>query len=382
MKTDDFHIAEIPQDTISGKLQIRENRAPQLLIPTAVPNIDLEKAREVIETAEQRKQEITTRQRRTVITPRMEQVKKPSIEIDTLMAKYSDMGCVPVADFPVTTTLTMLEQYYQPMTQPLPLSSGITETGGLAVPADSVSAVPETITAQTPEIFSGFRGDIREETYPSIVTVLLLVSLIFFTWIKFHFGKSLSQSFRAFFNYYQARKSLEERKEADKQATFYSSVLFFFNTGIFFSLLFSFFDLDQFRDSYILTVTLFSVATFLLYYVKAGIWKFFGSVFMLQGITKEYIYNVSLYNRNVGLFIFPLIGATPFVSCKLTFLTVYGVIFIFCAAYLLRTFRIFQIIRTQNVSPFYFILYLCTLEFLPLLLFAKTCKLVIMNVSI
>lgn len=379
MNTTDFHLAGTFQDTINQVTpQTRGSQSPRLQMPVTRPRIDFERAQEIIESVEQREQEIQTQKVR-IVRPRIEEVKKPPIEVDTLLMRYQHIGCRPVVDFPRPATLTVLEQYFQPMDRPEPVDNRqqtVIETGILP---ESTVIVHSSVQVQPDP---GFPAEIRETSSTNMITVFLMGSLIFFTWIKYNFGKNLAQIIYSFFSFQQAHKLLKEHRESDKQAAFFSDILFVFNSGIFFSLLLSFFNVNLLWDSYVLTILFFSMAVTLLYSLKAGIWKLLGSIFMLQTFSKEYVYNMFLYNRNIGLFIFPLLAVTPFAPRMLTPFLLYGAVTIFCIAYLLRIFRIFQIINTQNVSIFYFILYLCTLEILPLLLFVKVCKILSESVMI
>ena len=81
-----------------------------------------------------------------------------------------------------------------------------------------------------------------------------------------------------------------------------------------------------------------------------------------------------MVNRITGIVIFPLVAVMPYFSETLVPYAIYAILSIFALSYLFKIFRIFQIINAQNVSLLHFFLYLCALEFLPLLLLVKGCK--------
>ena len=233
----------------------------------------------------------------------------------------------------------------------------------------------QTMTvAETPAVRHGFPNEPRPEGYPSSITLFLLCGLFLLAFIKYNFGKNLSGAFRSFYSYHYSQRMFEERRESDKQAIFLTNILFTLITGFFISVALPFFGASPLWDNYTLSILFFSLATGLLYLLKALIWKILGAIFMVQSLVVTYIYNMYIFNRNIGLVIFPLVALIPYVHGTITPYIVYSVIAVFVLSYILKIWRIFEIIHTQNVSMFYFLLYLCTLEILPLLLFIKSCK--------
>ena len=219
-----------------------------------------------------------------------------------------------------------------------------------------------------------FAGTNMQVVYPSTVTLFIILGLILFTIIKYNFGKNIQESFLSFINYRQSLRIFYERNESDKQTNIFSHILFSLSVGIFISLVIPFFGARLLWSSYTLSILFFSVTTCSLYVLKAQIWKVFGIIFMFQKFSKIYIYNMFLHNRIIGLIIFPLVAVVPYISENIAQGIIYVVIATFVLSYLFKFFRIFQIINAQNVSVLYFILYLCSLEILPLLLFVKCCK--------
>ena len=221
---------------------------------------------------------------------------------------------------------------------------------------------------------SGFTGGDRQEVYSSSVTLFIILGLTLFAVIKYNFGKNIQETIHCLFNYRQTQRMFEEHRESDRQTAILSNILFSLVVGIFVSIVLPFFGSGPLWGSYTLSVPIFSVAAWLLYYLKSQVWQALGSIFMVQSLSKTYIYNMYLANRITGIVIFPLVAVIPYFSEILVPYAIYAVIFIFVLSYLFKIFRLFQIINAQNVSLLHFILYLCALEFLPLLLFVKSCK--------
>ena len=312
---------EFPQD----KLILRQQQNRSLpAINVQKPQIDLERAEEVIRQSEQREQEIIQSQQ-PVARPRpkpVEPVVAPSVEVDSLLLQDA---------ITVITTMPSTER-------------------------------------------TGISSEARHVSYPSSITLFIICGLALFTITKYNFRKNLIEALKSFFNYRKAIRMFEERSESDRQASFMSNLLFILGSGIFISITIPFFGARLPWGSYTLSILFFSAATALLYIMKAGVWHVLGVVFMIQPFSKIYIYNLFLYNRNTGLMLFPLVAIIPYVAFGIMPYIVYCVIFAVVISYILKLLRIFQIIHGLNISLFYFILYLCTLEILPLLLFVKGCK--------
>ena len=340
------------QDARSQQIQIQTS--PNISIRRS--QIDLERGELVMRQFEQREQEMIIPQLRVAKQKPVEPIRKPSIEVDPLLSEYAHIGCTPRECFPDTFLLTVLERYYQEASPPAPLQ----RRGG------------------TPLFFGEGLGEgLLEARYPSSITLFVLLGLFLLAYIKYNFGKNLSETFHSFFSYRQSQRMFEECRESDRHAAFLSNILFVLIAGIFISLALPFFDASPLWENYTLSILFFSLATGLLYFLKSMIWKTLGVIFLVQSFVRTYIYNMYLYNRNIGLMIFPFVALIPYMNETITPYIVYIIIAIFIFSYVLKLWRIFEIIHEQNVSIFYFILYLCTLEILPLLLLIKGCKVVI-----
>ena len=312
--------SEVLQDTLV--LPQQQNRTLPA-INVQKPKIDLERADEIIRQFEQREQEIIQSQQ-AVKKPSakpVEPIEAPTVEVDTLPLK------------------------------------------------DTVS-----ITTIVPSHENGFSSEARPVGSLSSVTFFIICGWALLVFIKYYFRKNLLETIQSFYSYRQAMRMYEERRESDRQADFLSNILFIWIAGIFISMVVHFFGPGPLWNNHILSVLFFSVVTGLLYILKALLWNILGFIFMVQTFSKIYIYNMFLFNRNTGLLIFPLVTVIPFISGEIMPYIIYSVIIAYALSFIFKLLRIFQIIYGLNISVFYFILYLCSLEILPLLLLAKCCK--------
>jgi hypothetical protein len=341
----------------------------RLHLPDLRSQVDLERAQEIIGQVAEREDSILRQQ--TLIVPRIRKPSQPSVEMDPLMAVYQGIGCRQPVYFPDTIPLTVFEQYFFLPVQANTIKDTVLETTFAETMPGHIPVAVQTM----PSSGAFCPANVRPDAYPSAPAVLFLLSaLTFFAWIKYNFRNNLLLSVRSFFSYHQSCRIQDERRESDRNAAQFTNLFCYIVTGIFLSLSLPAWGIEPLWGSYGLSVVVFSLIAALTLHINVMIWKIFGNIFLIQSITGAYAYNMFLFNRNTGIFIFPLVIFLPFVSKDLFIALVYTIMAVIAVIYLLRVLRFFQIIRAKKVSAFYFILYLCTLEILPFLILLKTCK--------
>lgn len=114
------------------------------------------------------------------------------------------------------------------------------------------------------------------------------------------------------------------------------------------------------------------LAGFLCYhYLKLALYHLVGILSYQQKTTLEFTYNVQIYMRILGICLLPIVIILSFPHIEAnTFIYGLGFLIVFIILTAL-TIRASQILISSDVSVFYLILYLCTLEILPLLYIYK-----------
>ena len=113
---------------------------------------------------------------------------------------------------------------------------------------------------------------------------------------------------------------------------------------------------------------------FLLYLGKIIALKTFGYIFNASKESNEYIHNIFIYNKNLGMFLFPIVTGASFMAQYAVPLLLNTGLFIALVFFIFRIVRGIKILFRKHVSIFYMILYLCALEILPLLMIYKLLK--------
>jgi len=213
-----------------------------------------------------------------------------------------------------------------------------------------------------------FPGKKLLKSNPDWVIGILLMCFLLFATVKLIFNKFLSQLMLATINYSAFSRLLRER--------YFNLLHASFRLDIIFNVIGALFGY-QFLVSQKINFGI--VGTFSLYLAcLGGVIGYFTLkrfVYYLIGIlteskeeVQEYLFGITVYNRVLGLFLFPLSAVIAFIPLskdKPLLVIGLGLIVIFYLMSLLRGVKIFV---KKQFSISYLILYLCTLEILPLIL--------------
>lgn len=202
------------------------------------------------------------------------------------------------------------------------------------------------------------------------ITVLLLLILVLFATVRNTYSKYLGHLIQSIFNYSTASRMFQEKNTSVLQGAFRMEIYFYLTAAIFvFQLINHFRITAPFPGILLFLLCLGAVVAY--YIFKKLFYTLFGMVVEAAGETSEFLFNMDNFNRTTGLFLFPIITLIAFYPFDNPDFPVLLGIFTVTAFYLLLLFRGSIILLKKQFSIFYLFLYLCTLEFLPLLLIYK-----------
>ncbi len=242
--------------------------------------------------------------------------------------------------------------------------------------------VADTVEGTTP--FAEFGDKVLRINYTKIgdfengwIFWGLLLSLIVCGITKLKFPKHMSSLASNIFNYHTAQKDFEKTGERSQLMRTIMQVLFAFNGGLLSYFAISYYSSVHYNTMQALAITAICMGVILvLYFLKKLLFYWIAHIFDRISYADECVFTVYVYNRALGLCLYPVVIALAFVDSVIvstSFLLKLG--FLVCAIiYSLRIFREIQISLKNKISFFYIFLYLCTLEFLPLMLLAKVLK--------
>jgi hypothetical protein len=212
----------------------------------------------------------------------------------------------------------------------------------------------------------------RTKNYPGNdwLTAILFVAFIILASVKAGYSKYLTTLFQSLANYSTSFRMFREKNYTIFHGAFRLEVLFYLIFSVYiFQVMVMVSPGDELFTALFFGKTLVAVVVYFL--LKKLAYHALGSIFIDANDTREYLFNMDNFNRGAGIVLFPvvaLIAYSPFESPMIAvFLGVLTVVFF----YLMLLKRGISILLKKQFPIFYLFLYLCTLEFLPLLLIYK-----------
>lgn len=151
------------------------------------------------------------------------------------------------------------------------------------------------------------------------------------------------------------------------------SILLLLNYTLMFSLFI--YKLEGFfgaQQSGLLDVLLIGALIIVAYFVKIIITRILGNIFEVKEAASEYVYNILLFNKTIGLLFFPICLLLAYARQIPPDILIWTGIVSWCLMLIYRFLRIVLIgMANSSISFFYIILYLCTLEIIPFVVILK-----------
>jgi hypothetical protein len=203
-----------------------------------------------------------------------------------------------------------------------------------------------------------------------VLGVLVLIFLLL-AWVRVYHLKRLNQLFQAFLYKLHVYTLLRSNDSMLKRISWGLNAIFVLTMSLFLYQLMEYygvtFPFAETINSFVLIVPVL----LLLYPVKSLLMQLVGWIFDDSEKITEYIFNIFLLNKVLGLSLVPIVVMAAYLSFGQQVLLYVGVVLV-VVFYVYRLFRGYFIGRaTANLSRFYILLYLCTLEILPLVIVAK-----------
>ena len=198
------------------------------------------------------------------------------------------------------------------------------------------------------------------------VSFLIIALFIFLGWTRLFFKRYFNTLFKSFHFINYAEELYNEKSSITIRGATFLNGVYFIVLGLF----------TLQGAQYFSPITgitehkLFGifVGFFIFWYIWNAFFKqFIGLVFQKLKTFTEYFYNYNIYRKIAGIVLFPVVLINQYIHEELTMYFIYAGILIFGIIYLTHILRGLQIFIKNKVSILYFVLYLCALEFLPLL---------------
>lgn len=189
--------------------------------------------------------------------------------------------------------------------------------------------------------------------------------------VRVYFHKYLSTIIASFVNFQLAEKLIREKNILVRRVFTLLNINFLIATSLYIYLIIKRVGVytetlnDFFLFIFILAI-LFSVL-----FVRLIILNIVAALFDSQPLFREFIHNTYLLNKNLGLYLLPMVISVFYLSSFYAEIIFYLCTILVIISFIYRYLRSLQIILKHKVLYFYTILYLCTLEILPALVGIK-----------
>jgi hypothetical protein len=204
-------------------------------------------------------------------------------------------------------------------------------------------------------------------TYNWLLGVFLLLVLLF-VWIRIFYSKFFAMLASALVSFQFSSRLFQEKNVMLHRVSLVLNFIYLIVLTVF---LFEIIDYTGFTrvgmTGFRLFLLLFNIvilyALFRIFFLQLT-----GELFLIKPLFSEYIHNTFVINKGLGIALFPVVILAQYLPYVLIPVVLIAGCIIFSVAVLLKAFRTYQIIIRRDILLFYLILYLCTLEILPLLL--------------
>lgn len=220
--------------------------------------------------------------------------------------------------------------------------------------------------------FTGPKGLFMGESgYKSWILFIGLLCLFVLIIIRTNFQKYLDLVINSLLNYQLAEKLMREKNVLIRRAFLLLNLNYILSFSMFFYLVIfryniSFWGLGEFGKFFILLLLFFGLLLLRLFIINIV-----AAIFDSKSVFREYIHISYLLNKNLGLYLLPVVFSTFFVNPTIASILFYFAIIIIVISLILKYIRSIQLILKHKVFLFYSILYLCTFEILPALVGLK-----------
>jgi hypothetical protein len=213
-----------------------------------------------------------------------------------------------------------------------------------------------------------FPGKKVTRTNPDWLVGLLVLLFLLFATVKLIFNKYLSQLVQSTINYSTFTRLFRERYFNLLHASFRLDVIFNMTIALFGYQFLSLYkiNLGYSKSYYVYLACLGIVIGY--FTAKRILYFLVGILTESKQEIQEYLFSITVFNRVLGLFLVPISATIAFIPTAQVEILLFVGLAIIVIFYLMSLIRGTKIFLKKQFSISYLILYLCTLEFLPLLL--------------
>ncbi len=228
-----------------------------------------------------------------------------------------------------------------------------------------IHTAAEAVSAPVPS--AGTSYDIR----PDWLFGIIIGSLVLLAWLRLFYNKFLDQTIQSVANYQLSTKLLRDQNIFSRRVGFALNVNFIIVGAAYIYLIFSYFQISPpFYNDFLSYLGYAGILAGLLI-IRYLISHIIGHIFKKHYEFRKYLHQLLLIYKNLGIYLLVLVIGISYIREDLRIYLVYLSGLLIFTAIILRIAKGLKILLDNNVSILYLILYLCTLEILPFLIFYR-----------
>ncbi len=207
---------------------------------------------------------------------------------------------------------------------------------------------------------------------PDWLLGIFIISLVLLAWLKLFYNKFFDNTIQSLANYQLSAKLLRDQNIFSRRVAFALNLNFILIGATAVYLVTGFFNIRFLPLKDILSWLVYAGTLSGLLIFRFLISHAVGHVFHKRDEFREYLHQLLMIYKNLGIYLLVIVIGIAYIRDDLRIYFVYLSGLLVVAAFILRLIRGLKIVlNKKDVLIFYLILYLCTLEFLPLLIFYR-----------
>ncbi|MCB9363862.1 MAG: DUF4271 domain-containing protein [Flavobacteriales bacterium] len=199
-------------------------------------------------------------------------------------------------------------------------------------------------------------------------TMLLLIAFGLLGFIKAFSSTRFNQIIKSIFSMHAAEEVVREEKVFFHRVNLSLFLLYVIGVLLLIISILIFYSSDVILSGIYIKIALFIIAA---YVVKFTSTLVISAIFSRKDLSETYAYNTLIYNYLFGVILLPCLAFIYFSNIPFEIIINYVIIPSFAFTFLFRIFRLFMVGIQNNFFVLYIILYICTLEILPLVVLSK-----------
>jgi hypothetical protein len=254
--------------------------------------------------------------------------------------------------------------------EPIKLFSSINNTDSAVVKLSPKEVDIFKAQSSTPEILPTFRysNNTIEKGWLFGVTIFILALLVI---VRLNFQRYLTTIITSAVNMQLSEKLLREKNVIVRRVFFILNVTYVLVLGLFLYRLATIYGINlSIQNSFILYLFI-CLSLSIVVILRIATARIIAIIFDSVPVFREYLHNAFIINKNLGLYLFPAVVSIFYLEQHLSRYLLIVVSIVFAMSILFRYIKAAQIIMRHNIFLFYSILYLCTLEILPVMIGIK-----------